>query len=74
VVIPIRRTAIVGAGLTRCTVTWRLAPNGIQSVLFERAQQPGGVIRSEHLNGVLYEPHGSHILYDAHSRSDEIRA
>lgn len=57
------RIAIVGAGLTGCTVAWRLAQDGIPSVLFERAAQPGGLIRSAHLNGVLYEPHGSHIFH-----------
>lgn len=63
------RIAIVGAGLTGCTVAWRLAQEGIQSVLFERAAQPGGLIRSEHLNGVLYEPHGSHIF---HTEDEEV--
>ncbi|MGH2871558.1 MAG: FAD-dependent oxidoreductase, partial [Solirubrobacteraceae bacterium] len=60
---PTRRVAIVGAGLTGCTVAWRLAQEGIGSALFERAPLPGGLIRSEHLEGVLYEPHGSHIFH-----------
>src|SRR4051795_4718543 len=57
------RVLIVGAGLTGCTVAWRLAQEGIESVLLERAAVPGGLIRSEHMNGVLYEPHGSHIFH-----------
>jgi UDP-galactopyranose mutase len=57
------RVLIVGAGLTGCTVAWRLAQDGIDSVLLERESVPGGLIRSEHLNGVLYEPHGSHIFH-----------
>ncbi len=57
------RVLIVGAGLTGCTVAWRLAQEGIDSVLLERESVPGGLIRSEHLNGVLYEPHGSHIFH-----------
>jgi UDP-galactopyranose mutase len=57
------RVAIVGAGLTGCTVAWRLAQEGIGSVLLERADRPGGLIRSEHLHGVLYEPRGSHIFH-----------
>jgi UDP-galactopyranose mutase len=57
------RVAIVGAGLTGCTLAWRLAQAGIGSVLFERARQPGGLIRSDHLHGVLYEPRGSHIFH-----------
>ncbi|UUY05031.1 FAD-dependent oxidoreductase [Svornostia abyssi] len=63
------RVAIVGAGLTGCTVAWRLSQSGIPSVLFERAEVPGGLIRSEHLGGVLYEPHGSHIF---HTEDEEV--
>ena len=54
---------IVGAGLTGCTLAHRLAAAGVESVLLERGQVPGGLIRSEHLEGVLYEPHGSHIFH-----------
>jgi UDP-galactopyranose mutase len=60
---------IVGAGLTGCTVAHRLAREGINSVLLERADVPGGLIRSEHMNGVLYEPHGSHIF---HTEDEEV--
>ncbi len=54
---------IAGAGLTGCTVAHRLAREGVRSVVLERAEVPGGLIRSDHLNGVLYEPHGSHIFH-----------
>jgi UDP-galactopyranose mutase len=54
---------IVGGGLTGCTVAHRLARHGVRSVVYERAAQPGGLIRSAHLDGVLYEPHGSHIFH-----------
>lgn len=47
----------------------RLAEQGVASVLLERASEPGGLIRSEHLEGVLYEPHGSHIF---HTEDDEV--
>jgi UDP-galactopyranose mutase len=57
------RALIVGAGLTGCTLAWRLAQDGVESVLLERDLVPGGLIRSEHLEGVLYEPHGSHIFH-----------
>jgi UDP-galactopyranose mutase len=57
------RVLIVGAGLTGCTLAHRLAREGVESVLLERAQVPGGLIRSEHLEGILYEPHGSHIFH-----------
>src|SRR5436190_1821875 len=57
------RVLIVGAGLTGCTLGWRLAQEGVETVLLERADVPGGLIRSEHMEGVLYEPHGSHIFH-----------
>jgi UDP-galactopyranose mutase len=57
------RTLIIGAGLTGSCLAHRLAGEGVGSVLLERADVPGGLIRSEHLNGVLYEPHGSHIFH-----------
>ncbi len=57
------RVLIVGAGLTGCTLAWRLAQEDIDCVLLERSEVPGGLIRSEHMHGVLYEPHGSHIFH-----------
>ncbi len=60
---------VVGAGLTGCTIAHRLAQQGLSSVLLERADVPGGLIRSEHMNGVLYEPHGSHIF---HTEDEEV--
>ncbi len=57
------RVLIVGAGLTGCTLAWRLSQEGIDSTLLEREDVPGGLIRSDHLEGVLYEPHGSHIFH-----------
>src|SRR2546421_9407679 len=64
-----QRALIVGAGLTGCTLAHSLAAEGVESVLLERAEVPGGLIRSEHLNGVLYEPHGSHIF---HTEDEEV--
>lgn len=63
------RALIIGAGLTGCTVSWRLAQEGFECVLVEREEVPGGLIRSAHLNGVLYEPHGSHIF---HTEDEEV--
>ena len=57
------RVLIVGAGLTGCTLAWRLAQDGVETVLLERDELPGGLVRSAHMGGVLYEPHGSHIFH-----------
>jgi UDP-galactopyranose mutase len=35
----------------------------VESVILERLDVPGGLIRSETMEGVLYEPHGSHIFH-----------
>jgi len=63
------RVLIVGAGLTGCTLAWRLAQEGVATTLLERSEVPGGLIRSGHLGGVLYEPHGSHIF---HTEDEEV--
>ncbi len=57
------RALIVGGGLTACTVAHRLAEHEVESVILERLEVPGGLIRSETMEGVLYEPHGSHIFH-----------
>lgn len=59
------RVLIIGGGLTACTLAHRLAQHEVESVLLERLDVPGGLIRSEHMEGVLYEPHGSHIFHTA---------
>jgi len=60
---PAPRVLIVGAGLTGCTLAHRLARAGVESVLLERDDVAGGLVRSDHMGGVLYEPHGSHIFH-----------
>ncbi len=57
------RALIVGGGLTACTVAHRLAEHEVESVILERLDVPGGLIRSEVMEDVLYEPHGSHIFH-----------
>jgi UDP-galactopyranose mutase len=57
------RALIVGGGLTACTLAHRLARHEVESVILERLDVPGGLIRSGHMEGVLYEPHGSHIFH-----------
>lgn len=57
------RVLIVGGGLTGCTVAHSLAEHGVESVILERLEVPGGLIRSGEMEGVLYEPHGSHIFH-----------
>ncbi len=58
-----QRVMIVGAGLTGCALAHCLGGHGIETILYERAAVPGGLVRSEVMHGVLYEPHGSHIFH-----------
>jgi UDP-galactopyranose mutase len=57
------RALIVGAGVTGSTVAHVLAQAGVECMLFEGQDLPGGLIRSATMNGVLYEPHGSHVFH-----------
>jgi UDP-galactopyranose mutase len=65
----VKRVLIVGGGLTACTLAYSLSRDGVESVICERMDVPGGLIRSERMGGVLYEPHGSHIF---HTEDEEV--
>jgi len=54
---------IVGAGITGCTLAWRLAQADVPTVVLERNAVAGGLVRSDRLQGVLYEPHGTHVFH-----------
>jgi len=54
---------IVGAGLTGCTLAWRLAQAAVPTLVLEREAVAGGLVRSARLEGVLYEPHGTHVFH-----------
>ncbi len=49
------RVGIVGGGITGLALTHALWRVGVESVLFERADVPGGVIRTRELDGHLLE-------------------
>jgi len=51
------RVGIVGAGITGLALTHALAERGVDSVAYEAAAEPGGVIRSSTVDGVTVE-HG----------------
>jgi oxygen-dependent protoporphyrinogen oxidase len=51
------RVGIVGAGITGLALTHYLAERGVDSVAYEAASDPGGVIRSERIDGRVLE-HG----------------
>ncbi len=49
------RTGIVGGGITGLALTHFLAVRGLDSVLLERASEPGGIIRSRRSSGRVTE-------------------
>lgn len=57
------RVLIAGTGLTGSTLAHSLGIAGFDTVVLEREQVEGGLIRSAHMEGVLFEPQGSHIFH-----------
>jgi oxygen-dependent protoporphyrinogen oxidase len=49
------RVAVVGGGITGLALTHHLADRGVDAVTFEASDQPGGVIRSRHVEGRVVE-------------------
>ncbi|MEN6517067.1 MAG: FAD-dependent oxidoreductase [Methanospirillum sp.] len=64
-------TAILGAGLTGCTLARLLAESGEEVVVLEAAGDYGGLCRSITMNGFTFDLGGSHIIF---SRDEEVLA
>jgi protoporphyrinogen/coproporphyrinogen III oxidase len=52
---PMKRVAIIGAGISGLTTAWKLQKGGAEVVVFDPAEQAGGVIRSLRHEGYLLE-------------------
>ncbi len=50
-----KKIAIIGAGLTGLTAAYYLQKQGIEVVVYERSERPGGVIRTLREGGFTYE-------------------
>jgi protoporphyrinogen oxidase len=64
-------TAILGAGLTGCTLARLLAEKGEEVVVLEAAADYGGLCRSVTADGFTFDLGGSHIIF---SRDEEVLA
>ncbi len=64
-------TAILGAGLTGCTLARLLAETGEEVVVLEAAGDYGGLCRSVTMDGFTFDLGGSHIIF---SRDEEVLA
>ena len=64
-------TAILGGGLTGCTIARLLAEKGEEVVVLEAATDYGGLCRSVTADGFTFDLGGSHIIF---SRDEEVLA
>jgi UDP-galactopyranose mutase len=63
------RIAVIGAGLSGCTIARLLKDRGHGVVIFEKEKVPGGLCRTGVHEGKLYQLFGSHNL---HTRSEAV--
>jgi protoporphyrinogen oxidase len=56
------KIAILGAGVSGLAAARKLHDIGVDVVVYEAADKPGGLARSRVTNGYVYDPHGGHIF------------
>lgn len=61
--------AIIGAGISGLSAARMLSEKGIDAVVFEKNETPGGLVRCKYVNGVLYHQVGGHVF---NSRKQEV--
>ena len=64
-----KRYAIIGAGISGLSAARMLTEKGVEVVIFEKENTPGGLIRCENVNGILYHTVGGHVF---NSRSQSV--
>ena len=65
------RIAVIGAGLSGCTIARLLKDRGHEVVIFEKEQKPGGLCRTAVHEGRFYQLFGPHNL---HTQSEAVIA
>ncbi len=60
------RVIVIGAGISGLAAAWRLRRGGIEAVVLERSERPGGRIHTVHVNDCVMEA-GAHFLTDAYT-------
>ena len=64
-----KRYAIIGAGISGLSAARMLSEKGIDAVVFEKNETPGGLVRCIYVDGVLYHKVGGHVF---NSRKQEV--
>jgi oxygen-dependent protoporphyrinogen oxidase len=55
------RVIVIGAGISGLAAAWRLRRGGIEAVVLERSDRPGGRIHTVHVNDCVMEV-GAHVV------------
>jgi protoporphyrinogen oxidase len=63
------RIAIIGGGLTGLTLCYQLKHQGIRSIVLEKENECGGLLKTMQDNGFTFDCGGSHIIF---SRDKEV--
>lgn len=61
-----KRIIILGAGLAGLSAAWHLQRKGIETQIFEKESEVGGLCRSRNINGFIFDCDG-HLLHFRHS-------
>lgn len=57
-----KNIAIIGAGISGLSVAHFLIENDLLPTIYEKSDQPGGLIKCEVINGVLFHKVGGHVF------------
>ncbi len=66
-----KRVIILGAGLTGLSAAWHLQKNGIDTLVFEKESEAGGLCRSKKVGGFTFDYDG-HLLHFKHHYTFEL--
>lgn len=62
------KVAIIGGGITGITAGRLLHQKGIDTVIFEKHNKPGGLVRCDFINGNLFHRTGGHVFNSKNTR------
>lgn len=66
-----KRVIVIGAGLAGLSAAWHLKRKGIDTAVFEKESEVGGLCRSKNINGFIFDYDG-HLLHFRHRYGFEL--